>query len=384
MQYDTDIDNAIVDELASYGPISYLELEDRVVKLRGKTMSFETFNVHLKKMLKENVLKKDDRGRGKQVFYSLTEDAKKQRQLNILGVNPKQLLFRRIYEKLFFYEIYHVPLNIVSSQDDFNKILAELKVDIKDLHVTQRDFGDMLELEHAIKQDEFTFVDTKRIYHAGVSNIRIEKTEFWEVKKHKKNRYATEYTFTLPGASVDEFIKNDSLGAKFRRADIEEAFNLLRENGLIKPEIVFRGQTRFVIADGRLRNMIKDLKSINDEEWSLLLHKWNHFDEPTNEEKERMNRLLGEEEVTRIFKNAERSRYEDKQVMKGKLVRYYVFKNEALSKQEYKKFLEQSLIEYKSQLDEKVKKAKTDHKETIQEHAFLHDIIKIACPVILE
>src|SRR3954468_19012352 len=117
MQYDNDIDNVIVDELASNGPISYLELEDRVVKRRGKTMSFETFNFHLKKMVKENVLKKDDRGRGKQVFYSLTEDAKKQRQLNILGVNPNQLLFRRIYEKLFLYEIYHAPLNIVSSQD---------------------------------------------------------------------------------------------------------------------------------------------------------------------------------------------------------------------------------------------------------------------------
>jgi hypothetical protein len=53
-------------------------------------------------MLSENTLQKDDRGRGKQVFYSLTEVAKKQRQLNMLGVNPKQLLFRRIYEKLFF------------------------------------------------------------------------------------------------------------------------------------------------------------------------------------------------------------------------------------------------------------------------------------------
>ena len=49
MQYDNQMDNAIVDELASHGSISYLELIDRVVKLRGKTMSFETFNFHLKK-----------------------------------------------------------------------------------------------------------------------------------------------------------------------------------------------------------------------------------------------------------------------------------------------------------------------------------------------
>src|ERR687888_431353 len=182
MQYDNQMDNAIVDELASHGSISYLELIDRVVKLRGKTMSFETFNFHLKKMLKENILKKDDKGRGKQVFYSLTEDAKKQRHLNILGVNPQQLLFRRIYEKLFFYEIFHTPLIIISSQVDFNKILAELKVDIKDLRIVYRD---VWELEGALKRDEFSLVDTKTIYSVGISGISIVKTEFWEVKKYK-------------------------------------------------------------------------------------------------------------------------------------------------------------------------------------------------------
>ena len=192
-------------------------------------------------MLKQNILKKDDMGRGKQVLYSLTEDAKKQRHLNILGVNPQQVLFRRIYEKLFFYEIFHTPLIIISSQVDFNKILAQLKVDIKELRIVYRDIW---ELEHAIKRDELSIIDTKTIYSVGISDISIEKTEFWEVKEHKKNKYATEYTFRLPGASIDEFMKNDSLGAKFRRADVEAAFKLLIENDLIKPGIVFRGQTR--------------------------------------------------------------------------------------------------------------------------------------------
>jgi hypothetical protein len=138
-------------------------------------------------MLKQNILKKDDMGRGKQVLYSLTEDAKKQRHLNILGVNPQQVLFRRIYEKLFFYEIFHTPLIIISSQVDFNKILAQLKVDIKELRIVYRDIW---ELEHAIKRDELSIIDTKTIYSVGISDISIEKTEFWEVKKHKKNKYA--------------------------------------------------------------------------------------------------------------------------------------------------------------------------------------------------
>lgn len=376
MQYDNQIDNAIVDTLALHGSISYLELKDKIVKHRGKTMSFETFNFHLKKMLKEKILKKDDMGRGKKVFYSLTEDAKKQRHLNILGVNPQQLLFRRIYEKLFFYEIYYSPLNIVSSKDDLFKILAELKVDVKDLRVVTRD---TLDLEIAMKSDDLSFADTKTRYSTGASTITaITKTEFWEVKNRIKHKYATEYMFTIRGTSVDEFIKNDSLGAKFSRDDVEAAFKLLIENGLIKRGIVFRGQRRFVIADDRLRNLTNALKWIHEDEWRFLLHKWENFDEPTKEEKERMTILLGEEEATRLIKKTEMERDRYKQIMKGKLV------NPNLTAQEYKKSLEQYLIKYKSELEDGLKKAKIDHKETIQEYTFLHDIIKTVCPMIIE
>jgi hypothetical protein len=98
----------------------------------------------------------------------------------------------------------------------------------------------------------------------------------------------------------------------------------------------------------------------------------------SSEGKERMNWLLGKEEATRIFKKAEMSRHTHYQIMREKLI------NPNLSAHQYDRSLKQDLIKYKSELDEQIKKAKTDHGETIQEYTFLNDIIKIVCPMIIE
>ena len=115
--------------------VSYLELKRRIEELLNRTISFDTYNVHLRKMLKENILNKQDDGkRGKHVFYSLTEEAKKQIQLNLLGVNPEQIIFRRIYEKLFFYDVYHKSLNIISTEEELDRLLLEINATRNDLY----------------------------------------------------------------------------------------------------------------------------------------------------------------------------------------------------------------------------------------------------------
>jgi hypothetical protein len=235
----------------------------------------------------------------------------------MLGVNPKQLLFRRIYEKLFFYEVYHAPLNIALGEEGLDKFLSEVNVNRNDMDELTKDTN---ELKYAMEdEEELAFADTKTSYCIDKYDIYVTKIDYWEASKNKKEKYATEYTFTLPGVSVEEFIKNDSLGTKFNHSDVEEAFKLLVENGLIKPCVIFRGQTRFIIANHKLRNLIEDLKWIHSREWSFLLYKWECFHAPTREEYERMNWLLGEEETERIFRKAEMSRHNIEQVMRGKI-----------------------------------------------------------------
>ena len=73
--------------------------------------------------------------------------------------------------------------------------------------------------------------------------------------------------------------------------------------------MVFRNETRYKILDERLRYMIEKLRGLHYREFTCLLWKWEDFEEPTNNEKERTKWLLGEQESERIFRAAEMERY---------------------------------------------------------------------------
>ena len=62
--------------------------------------------------------------------------------------------------------------------------------------------------------------------------------------------------------------------------------------------------------------MIHRLRDFHYEEFDLLLYKWEDFEEPTENEKERIKWLLGEEESERIFRSAEMKRHRNKVLMK--------------------------------------------------------------------
>ena len=58
---------------------------------------------------------------------------------------------------------------------------------------------------------------------------------------------------------------------QFDRSDVEKAFVLLMQNGLLKTVPHFHGdEFRHVLADGRLRDFIDALRIIHERECSLL------------------------------------------------------------------------------------------------------------------
>src|SRR5215831_17916778 len=78
---------------------------------------------HIKNMLQEGELEKNDTGRGQKVFYLITERLKRQLRLNLHRLQPQHTLFRKIYERLFLYEFWGTPAFIISSEQDFDKLL---------------------------------------------------------------------------------------------------------------------------------------------------------------------------------------------------------------------------------------------------------------------
>jgi hypothetical protein len=124
----------------------------------------------------------------------------------------------------------------------------------------------------------------------------------------------------------------------------------------------------------RLHDLILDLRKVQNEESRLLLFIWEHLREPTKEEKERMNWLMGEGEMVRILKRAEMSRYTNNKLIKG------TDKDRA----KYKKDLKKTLRDYDLNLYGEVYNVMTKHAHTIQEYGFLHPIIRIVCPMVLD
>jgi len=147
-------------------------------------------------------------------------------------------------------------------------------------------------------------------------DLWIIKTEYWEINRNSKHKkYDTDYRLELPGVAINEFLNTFTGTGKFNREDVKKAASLLIQEGLLKPYMVFCGETRYKIADQRLRHMIETLRGFHYVEFNVLLCKWEDFEEPTDKEIERIRWVLGEEESKRIFRSAEMKRYRNKKLM---------------------------------------------------------------------
>jgi hypothetical protein len=355
LQYNKEIDNAIIHQLSSSFSIISGELKTRTEKMLGKSISFTTFIAHIDRLRNVRIVNKQDQGRGGKVSYSLTERARKLIKLKLLGVDniDKIKLHLKIYEKILLYEFFHAPIRIISSEQEFDKLLSRLnktKADVKWAITSTGNNYDSVELVYgnisgngrpvdeplpkmsspafpstAVKEywqrrggKKTVLAEIEFICHPIPNNIDfwITKREYWQINKNSKHKkYATEYRFTLPGVSIEEFLENDSMDLGFDRSYIEESFNLLEQIGLIKPIYVFQDETRFKIMDN-LRELITALNDLCQVELNLLLYKWKHFDEPSHQEKKRWQWLLSEKEANRIFRDVEMERCENRKRMR--------------------------------------------------------------------
>jgi hypothetical protein len=95
------------------------------------------------------------------------------------------------------------------------------------------------------------------------------------------------------------------VGSEFKPRDVEEAFSLLKENGLINPKAVLPDEIRYVIADEDLAGFLNSLAFLHEEELDRLYLKWMAIQGPTAEEEEIIKSLYGKEEGARMFRFAE-------------------------------------------------------------------------------
>jgi hypothetical protein len=157
------------------------------------------------------------------------------------------------------------------------------------------------------------------LYHVSARpEIFFTKREYWEATKHSKKILFTKNILNMPGVSKEEFLKyhNKFSEIKFTGIEIDKAFQLLKDSGLIKPFVVLANEVRYIMTDDKLVELIKTISKGFEYEIVHLMLWWRYFEQPTDEEKKRLRWMFGEDYSKRIIQRTEIIRHQNKQALK--------------------------------------------------------------------
>jgi hypothetical protein len=380
LRWDYTIDQAIKTTLLKNQEIGFLDLKSKTDKHLRRTISFETFNSHLKRMANQKIINKQDNGRGKTVLYSLSRIARRKEELNLLNsADEANLSFKRIYEKIFFYEAYHRPLILLRSTDDFRKLLSDLNISETELversHKwdTRRWMNENTGKPRCVEHYRYTLYFTN-----SLEGLRIRKVENWtidlEIDQTWRDYY---YECWLPGVSVKDFMSYDFWGLKPKLQDVIRSFSLLEKYGIIK-KIMINGskhEIRYTLVDERLRKLSYELESAHSMEWDYLQHKWLYSRLPNRPEFERLIMLLGKENAYGSL-----AKIKENRMMHG--IRWKLMDRK--TQKEHKKELEKQFQEKESKLEKKVDWIKKKYSMVLRDYEFLYDVIGLICPMVID
>jgi hypothetical protein len=408
------------------------------------TPSKTDFSNHIKKMIEDNELHKtqdeSSKLKIKPQYYSLTDDAKKRRHINLLGAGNEHERFRKIYEKLFFWEFFHTRPIPIPLEQKVHETISKLKQQLPAGRVSDLGWGKATDVSNDFlryragsrryleywnneEKPEMIIQHIDNIYHiTPTPEIFFTKREYWQATKHSKKMLFVKYILSLPGVSKEEFLtyNNNSSEVKFTDQEIEKALQLLKESGLIKPYFVYENEIRYVTTNDDLSELIREISQIFEQELRLLMFRWRYFEKPTEEEKKRLRWMLGEKYAKSIIQSAEIAMYENKKALrKSKDINEYceflrrdlsglptwaadgeifldthgfVHKNKDKNikdvvkevhgfyefRRERQRWLESDLIDG-------IKDIKKIYERTVQEYAYLfHHVLTMVCPLLLK
>jgi hypothetical protein len=378
LKYDEQMDIAIVNELSISESISNSDLKRRIEGVLDRTINSRTYSDHLKKMLHENILQKYDTGeRGKQaVYYSLTEQAKKQKQLRILRTDPKCNSFRQIYAILFFRaiteaEIYHCD------NSNLDQLLSDIHATRKDLavnYIKKEYYNGNSNIRITNEPENRILPNATVVHYKPISAVYI--TETITYRKNIRTHYIWEdgnwYNFYIPGISISGLIEKFS-DLMQREEEIEEAFILLSKNRIIKPVMEFRNEIRYALTDKEMCDLITDLKLLEDFETDLNHFMLDYYGLPSDKEIEKIKLMTLDNRAIRKFLN------------KKELYRFE-FKSELKRKKGNKEFInltkkiEEGIEQIRSNYVAIITYIKERHGHALKKYEFLSGIIGTFCP----
>src|SRR5438132_7748676 len=179
--------HAIAESLLQKEKLNYSKIYEAVVDNTGHTISHRDFAAHLKQMVNDNILhKQDSNKRGTSVDYSLTKKALRQNQLKILGIDGEVQKRKTLYKLLLFYESYKRRPLLTDRQ--LRRFLKKIGYSITRLE--------------KIESRSSPFDDTIITTFKPIKDIAILAINQSKVKLRSKSSL---YYIVTPGFSIEEF-----------------------------------------------------------------------------------------------------------------------------------------------------------------------------------
>lgn len=279
-----DIFNTITEcLLQSRSNPTYSTLCQQVIANLDCTLSHRDFANCLQDMVDENIVNKVDKTgkRGSKIYYSLSENAMSQHQLQILKVDKDYETKRSIYQILLYFHSF--KRGELLTQRQLNKKLHEFRLRFEDLQEIKNKKNGVTTM---IGNIEYTQINAFTNSFKNIGVIKYEKKESCRIVK---NNFA--YYVYVHGFTITEFIKYIKklktmkeprpfsryppfvpyiFYRNFRDSEIEDAIQLFHKARLIKiiPPI-FVGEIRYYISDDSLIGLITMIMQIQE----ILLHK---------------------------------------------------------------------------------------------------------------
>ena len=307
-KYRIDIFNAIAESLLqSETDLTYSTLYQKVLANIDCTLSHRDFAGCLQAMVNENIVNKVDKTgkRGSKIYYSLSENARNQHQLQILKVDKDYETKRSIYQLLLYFHSFKRGELLTKRQ--LNKKMLKFGLRFEGLQEIKTGQNRVYTLTGNTK---YTQVNA---FTNSIRNIGVVEYKVNESSRFVKNNIV--YYLYIFGFSVMEFI---TYIKKLRRlkeprpfshyppfvpyifyrnftdTEIEEAIELFHKASLIKiiPP-VFAGETRYYLSDDSLIGLITIIRQIQEIMLYRVITKLTYIEKPDDNDRQILGYTLG-------------------------------------------------------------------------------------------
>jgi len=375
-QYNEEIDKTIIEILHKNGEMAFGKLEYQL-KQCIKSFSYETYSGRLKQLCEisqnskqtryaiQPVLEKKDKGRGKNVLYSLTKNAKIRYDLK-LPILKNDTLIEKAYRILFYYMIFfYNQITKLKDEDEYNAFLEKLCINKNELEYQGRN----IIKDKDSKENIFEFTNWIHIQ----SEIRFKQKHYLK-SSGEEGKY--EYFYMLPGISPSEFIRIRERGLVYQelnctKDEVIQYFELLEKHNLIKKlqsyPLMILNKERYIIIDDLLQELLVDCWTLQSHVSTYLEYVWKSLSKPTNEERIWYAHLWGKSRSEEWFRHCYHIRREYKE------------KNNQVLKETQGK-----LDEEKSEIIKKFDSIKNEYAKIINDYLyFIKPLLNVVYPEFL-